>query len=158
MVEAMERYLDEWQIRDKTYSAIAALASMGFLPRTKILMQYFHNIQSFLANLEHYFYQLQLVFLLTLPCVNTSEQSLIELNRVFGGRWARNAPYPPRLASPGIWLIRQRWQEAQVNPIRVLEDAFKFSSRLSWWTNLLLFFLICTAEIVMKQKFLIGDD
>ena len=30
MVEAMERYLDEWQIRDKTYSVIAALASMGF--------------------------------------------------------------------------------------------------------------------------------
>ena len=53
MVEAMERYLDEWQIRDYTYSAIAALASMGFLPRTKILMQYFHNIQSFIANLEH---------------------------------------------------------------------------------------------------------
>ena len=64
MVEAMERYLDEWQIRDKTYSVIAALASMGFLPHTKILMQYFHNItHSFLADLEHYFYQLQLVFL-----------------------------------------------------------------------------------------------
>lgn len=64
--------------------------------------------------------------------VNTCEESLQSVNRVFDGRWARNAPYSPRLAPIErgfslVWnLVRERWEEAQMDPIRVLLECFKY--------------------------------
>ena len=128
-----EVILDQWHIGDKTYSAIAALTTMGFLPCTKIfdVACSSSTIQQFLTGLEPFLLSTS-VGLFDNASVNTCEQSLQAVDRVFGGKWARNAPYSPRLApiEKGfslVWnLVRQRWQEAQVNPIRVLEEAFKF--------------------------------
>ena len=73
------------------------------------------------------------VALLDNTSVNTCEESLqVVDDRVFGGRWARNAPYSPMLAPiergfSAVWnLVRQRWQEAQTDPIRILEECFKY--------------------------------
>jgi hypothetical protein len=52
--------------------------------------------------------------------------------QVFHGSWVRNAAYSPRLApiEKGfslVWrLVQQRWEAAQQDPMRVLEECFRY--------------------------------
>ena len=126
-----EVVMNEWRIGDKTYSAIAAITTLGFLPCTKIF-----DVPCDSSPIQHFLDGLQ-PFLLTTSVglfdnasVNTSEESLQAVERVFGGKWA--PPYSPRLAPVErgfslVWkLVRQRWEEAQLDPIRVLQECFKY--------------------------------
>jgi len=128
-----EVIVKEWHIGNKTYSAIAAMTTLGFLPCTKVYEVACESatIQHFLTGLELYLLPTSLG-LLDNASVNTCEESLQAVNRVFDGRWARNAPYSPRLAPIErgfslVWnLVRERWEEAQQDPIRVLLECFKY--------------------------------
>ena len=85
-----EIVMNEWRIGDKTYSAIAAITTLGFLPCTKIF-----DVSCNSSAIQHFLDGRQ-PFLLTTSVghfdnasVNTSEESLQAVERVFGGRWTR---------------------------------------------------------------------
>jgi len=128
-----EVVIPEFRIGEKMYSAIAALTTAGFLPCTKIYDSACDSvsIQSYLNGLEPFVLQ-DSVCLLDNASVNVCEDSLQVVDRVFNGRWARNAAYSPRLAPIErgfslVWrLVQQRWEEAQRDPIRVLEECFRY--------------------------------
>ena len=128
-----EVVVNEWRIGGKTYSAIAALTTLGFLPCTKIFDVACDSstINQFLIGIEPFLLPTSMG-LFDNASVNTCEESLQVVDRVFGGRWARNAPYSPRLAPvergfSAVWnLVRQQWQEAQMDPIRIVEESFKY--------------------------------
>jgi hypothetical protein len=129
-----EVVIPEFRIGDKMYSAIAALTTAGFLPCTTIYDSACNSasIQSFIINgLEPFVLQDSLC-LLDNASVNVCEESLQVVDRVFNGRWARNAAYSPRLAPIErgfslVWaLVQKRWEEAQRDPIRVLEECFRY--------------------------------
>ena len=116
------------------YSAVAALTTAGFLPCTTIYDSACNSasIQSFIINgLEPFILQ-DSVCLLDNASVNVCEESLQVVDRVFNGRWARNAAYSPRLAPIErgfslVWaLVQKRWEDAQRDPIRVLEECFRY--------------------------------
>ncbi len=129
-----EVVIPEFRIGDKMYSAIAALTTAGFLPCTTIYDSACNSasIQSFIINgLEPFILQ-ESVCLLDNASVNVCEESLQVVDRVFNGRWVRNAAYSPRLAPIErgfslVWaLVQKRWEEAQRDPIRVLEECFRY--------------------------------
>lgn len=125
--------IPEFRIGDKMYSAIAALTTTGFLPCTAIYDSACDSasIQSFLHGLAPFILQSS-VCLLDNASVNVCDDSLQVVDRSFQGRWARNAAYSPRLAPIErgfslVWrLVQQRWEEAQQDPVRVLEECFRF--------------------------------
>ena len=129
-----EVVVNEWRIGAKTYSAIAAMTTLGFLPCTKIydVACDSSTIRDFLTGLEPFLQLHKSVGLFDNATVNTCENSLQVIDRVFNERWARNAPHSPRLAPIErgfslVWnLVQQKWQEAQQNPIRVLEECFAY--------------------------------
>jgi hypothetical protein len=128
-----EVVIPEFRIGDKTYSAVAALTSGGFLPCTAIFESACDSasIQSFMNGLRPYVLD-NSVCLMDNASVNVCETSLQVVDLVFHGSWVRNAAYSPRLAPIErgfslVWrLVQQRWEEAQRDPMRVLEECFRF--------------------------------
>lgn len=128
-----EVVVNEWRIGSQTYSAIAAMTTLGFLPCTKIYDVACDSctIRDFLFGLQPFLQLNKSVGLFDNATVNTCERSLQAVDSVFNEKWARNAPYSPRLAPIErgfslVWnLVQQRWHEAQQNPIRILEECFQ---------------------------------
>ena len=128
-----EVVIPEFRIGDKTYSAVAALTSGGFLPCTAIFETACDSasIQLFLNGLQP-FVLVNSVCLMDNASVNVCESSLQVVDLVFHSRWVRNAAYSPRLAPIErgfslVWgLVRQRWEDAQRDPMRVLEECFRY--------------------------------
>ena len=126
-----EIIINEWRIGDKLYSAIAAMTTMGFLPCTRIYDRACSSdtIENFLLGLQPFIEPSSLA-LFDNATVNTCDASLDTVNRIFGTRWVRNAPYSPKLAPIErgfslVWnLVRQRWAEALINPLPVLLESF----------------------------------
>ena len=130
-----EIIINEWRIGDKLYSAIAAMTTMGFLPCTKIYDKACSSatIENFLLGLQTYI-EPSSIALFDNAAVNTCDASLDTVNRIFGTRWVRNAPYSPKLAPIErgfslVWnLVRQRWAEALITPLPVLLECFHYYS------------------------------
>ena len=109
------------------------MTTLEFLPCTKFyeVACEIATIQLFLTGPEPFLLSTSLG-LFDNTTVNTCEEYLQSVNRLFDGRWARNASYSPRLAPIErgfslVWnFVRESWEEAQVDPISVLLECFKY--------------------------------